>query len=93
LVENSLNLSLKRSLIAFKSNALIASMSRSYIPVKNATVPPETPGITLAAPIALPFNKRNKSSINFGTKKTCLGTLKSSTENYKRKNLIDNLMD
>ena len=33
-------------------------LKSSYIPVTNAIVPPETPGMTFAAPIATPFKKR-----------------------------------
>ena len=35
-------------------------MRRTNTPVIKAIVPPETPGITLAAPIAIPFKKTVK---------------------------------
>ena len=45
-----------------KLTDFIASMSRSYIPVISATVPPDTPGMMSAAPINRPFKNRRKTS-------------------------------
>ena len=42
------------------SNDFNEFISSSYIPVTNAIVPPETPGITLAIPIAIPFRNNKK---------------------------------
>ena len=36
----------------------MAFIKRSKIPVIRAIVPPETPGITLAAPMAIPLKNR-----------------------------------
>jgi len=43
---------------AFILNDLSELISSSYIPVIKAIVPPETPGTTLAIPIAIPLIKR-----------------------------------
>jgi adenine/guanine phosphoribosyltransferase-like PRPP-binding protein len=48
----------KKSFSAVISNDFIAFINRSKIPVINAIVPPETPGITLAAPIPNPFRTK-----------------------------------
>ena len=44
-----------KSLKAIESNLLIASINRSNTPVITAIVPPDTPGITFAAPIINPL--------------------------------------
>jgi len=44
----------------FQENELILSRSYLYIPVIRAMVPPEIPGTISAAPISIPFRKRNK---------------------------------
>ena len=49
---------------AFRSNDLIELMSFSKIPVIRAIVPPDTPGITLAAPIPIPLKKSEIDSRN-----------------------------
>ncbi len=40
-----------------KSKDFKAFINLSYIPEMKAIVPPETPGITFAAPMATPFRK------------------------------------
>ena len=57
---NELKSNLKRYLKAVLSNDFNEFISSSYIPVTNAIVPPETPGITLATPIAIPFRNNKK---------------------------------
>ncbi len=47
---------------AAKSKDLIAFIKRSKTPVIKAIVPPETPGITFAAPIAIPLKKTTINS-------------------------------
>lgn len=54
---SSLNFPLNKSCNAVILNYLRQFISRSNIPVRSAIVPPETPGITLAEPIPIPFNK------------------------------------
>ena len=53
LLQNSLNSPLRRSFQTEMSiSEFMASMISEKMPVSNAIVPPDTPGITLAAPIA-----------------------------------------
>ena len=62
--QNSLNLPLKNS---FTASALIAASDAtnlSYIPIMKAMVPPDTPGITSAAPIHAPLTAVNIYSEN-----------------------------
>ena len=54
---NSLNLPVKNNLIAVKLRDFKASINLSKMPVINAIVPPDTPGITLAEPTPIPFKK------------------------------------
>ena len=54
-LKKSLNRPLKNNAMALPSNDFMALISLSKTPVIRATVPPDTPGITLAAPIAIPF--------------------------------------
>ena len=58
--QNSAILKLKRSLMALRFTDLIELINSSYIPVIKAIVPPETPGTTSAAPIAIPFKIKTK---------------------------------
>ena len=44
-----------------RSNDFKSFINLSYMPEIKATVPPETPGITFAAPIANPFRKSPNS--------------------------------
>ena len=52
------NLSAASNSIAFRFNDLRELINSSYISVMRAIVPPETPGITFAIPMAIPFMKR-----------------------------------
>ena len=54
-VQNCLNFPLNRSLTAVILIAFIEPTSSSYIPVMKAIVPPDTPGITSAAPMQIPL--------------------------------------
>ena len=56
---NGFHEKLNKILNEVKFILLIESRRSSYIPVTNATVPPETPGILFTAPMARPFKKRN----------------------------------
>ncbi len=54
---NALNPSNFKTFIALKLTELILSNNSSYIPEIKAIVPPETPGTTSAAPIAIPLSE------------------------------------
>ena len=66
----------------------MASINLSYIPVKKATVPPETPGTTLAAPIAAPFKNKIMSPNVLGTQKHALLKNNHQPMNYKREKFL-----
>ena len=57
-VANCLNFPVKKSLKATRSKDLIESINSSNIPVIIAIVPPDTPGITFAAPMPIPLKNR-----------------------------------
>ena len=54
--QNSFNLPVKSIRIAVESKELIEPTSSSKMPVMKAMVPPLTPGITSAAPMAAPLS-------------------------------------
>lgn len=54
-----LNWNLNNNLSEPKLTDFIESTSSVYIPVINASVPPETPGIISAIPINIPLTKRD----------------------------------
>ena len=64
--QNSLNLPDRSSFHDDGSiRAFNASISSVKMPVRSAMVPPETPGITLAAPIPKPFTPVMKCFVRF----------------------------
>jgi hypothetical protein len=61
--QNEVNLKFIRSLIEAELTDFIEFINSSYIPVINAIVPPDTPGIISAIPMNKPL--RYKSILNF----------------------------
>ena len=58
-----LNFPWKRSLVVLKLKDFSELISLSKIPVRNAMVPPLTPGMTFAAPTPIPLSVRSVYSL------------------------------